>query len=233
MTTERMVLRAELFHESRHIVCHTTEVTPSSVCVRTDEALDVGATVRLRLSFPRLFAPVQVMAHVVSHAGGSGHGYLPGFVLDFAGEHERIAHLFRIHAALGEDAAPYRILVIEDSAVMRDVVHHTAQRFLNAFRVETHTTDQAAHALELIAYHNYDLALVDLYLPGALDGAHFVRELRARGNDLPVIGFSVGGPKARAAFLDAGADLFLDKPIMLRDVFGTLERLVVAARREL
>jgi hypothetical protein len=46
-----------------------------------------------------------------------------------------------------------------------------------------------------------------------------------------VIGFSVGGVVARDAFLSAGADMFLDKPVMMRDVFTTLERLVVKRGR--
>ena len=89
-------------------------------------------------------------------------------------------------------------------------------------------------AAYLVSYRlRFQGAQLDLFLPGALSGADLVRELRTRRVDLPVIGFSVGGTAARRAFLEAGADLFLDKPIALRDVFATLERLsVAAARRE-
>jgi DNA-binding response OmpR family regulator len=65
-----------------------------------------------------------------------------------------------------------------------------------------------------------------------MSGADLVRAIRQRGLDTPVIGFSIGGTKARTAFLDAGADMYLDKPVMLRDIFGTLKRLVHAARSE-
>lgn len=227
MPTDRMVLRAELFHDSRHIVAHTTKLSARSAFVRTDELLSLGADVELRLSFPRLFPPVAVNARVVSRDAGSGHGYWPGFELDFTAQHERIEHLLRAHdAACGTD---YRILVVEDSQTMRDVVQHNASRFSSGVRIEVTTSDTAEQALALIDQHAYDLAVVDLYLPGHLDGAALVRALRGRGVDLPVIGFSVGGSEARRAFLDAGADLFLDKPVILRDVFGTLEQLVLAA----
>lgn len=222
-----MVLRAELLHDSRHIVAHTTKLSARSVFVRTDELLSVGADVEVRLSFPRLFPMLAMTARVVSRDAGSGHGYWPGFELDFTAQHERIEHLLRAHEVT--DATDYRILVVEDSPTMRDVVQHNAARFSSGIRIDVMTSDTAEHALQLIGEQTYDLAVVDLYLSGQLDGAALVRELRGRGMDLPVIGFSIGGSEARRAFLDAGADLFLDKPVVLRDIFGTLERLVCAA----
>lgn len=227
---ERIVLRAELFHESRRIVAHTTEVGASSVFIRTEERVVLGAQVQLRLSFPRLFAPLQLTAQVTSRDAGSGHGYYPGFVLEFPTD-ERLARLQR----RSDEAPPTgscRMLLVEDSVVMRDIVEQAATAFSRTFQIRAETADSAESALELMTKESFDLAIVDLYLAGRLSGADLVRDLRARKLDLPVIGFSVGGTKARLAFLEAGADLFLDKPIMLRDVFTTLERLLVVARRD-
>jgi CheY-like chemotaxis protein len=228
---ERMVLRAELVHEGRCIVAHTTAVGASSVVVRTDERIALGDSVVLRLSFPRLFAPLQLTARISSRDAGSGHGYYAGFTLDFACE-ERLSRLLQ-----REDDVPaqgsFHILLVEDSPVMCDVVTQSAATFSRTFQITTTSADGAEAALDLVARESFDLAVVDLFLTGLRSGADLVRELRARNLDLPVLGFSVGGAKARVAFLEAGADLFLDKPIALRDVFATLERLsVVAARRE-
>jgi CheY-like chemotaxis protein len=228
MVTDRMFLRAELFHDSRRIVAHTTELSASSAFVRTDERIDLGALVELRLSFPRLLPPLQVAARVVSREPGSGHGYWPGFLLDFTTEHERLSQLLRPREAR-DATSPYRVLVVEDSATMRDVVQHNAARISSTFEIAITSTDTAERARELIAAATFDLAVIDLYLSGPLSGAGLVRELRARELDLPVIGFSIGGSEARRAFMEAGADLFLDKPVMLRDVFATLECLVRAA----
>jgi len=226
---ERMVLRAELLHESRRIIAHTTAVGPSSVFVRTDELIDLGAKVQLRLSFPRLFAPVQLSARVASREAGSGHGYYAGFMLAFASE-ERLSELQR-----REDDSPvtgsFRLLLVEDSAIMCSIVEQSAATFSPTFRIATMSADRAEAALTLIEREVFDLAVIDLFLAGTLNGAELVRELRKTQPDLPVIGFSVGGAKARTAFLGAGADLFLDKPIALRDVFATLERLSAAATR--
>jgi CheY-like chemotaxis protein len=226
---ERMVLRAELVHEGRCIVAHTTAVTESSVVVRTDERIALGDSVVLRLSFPRLFAPLQLTARVASRDAGSGHGYYAGFTLEFAAD-ERLSRLVQPDEDAPSQGA-FHILLVEDSPVMCDVVTQGAATFSRTFRITTTSAFGAEAALELIERERFDLAVVDLFLPGPLDGAGLVRDLRARKLDLPVIGVSIGGPKARHAFLDAGADLFLDKPIALRDVFATLERLSVAAAR--
>ena len=44
--------------------------------------------------------------------------------------------------------------------------------------------------------------------------------------DLPIIAVSAGGDAARRAALDAGANIFLDKPMRLRQVMETIQRLL-------
>jgi CheY-like chemotaxis protein/Tfp pilus assembly protein PilZ len=233
--SERMVLRAELVHQTRQIIAHTTELTQASVFVRTDEPLALGESVALRLSFPRLLAPLDLDARVVSIDPGLGHGYSAGVQLEFHAapdERDRLAWLLADVSTDVPRADVSRILVVEDSALMRDFIQLGADRFTRGnVRVVVDTADTAESALGVMRGHTYDLVLVDMYLPGAMDGAQLVRTLRTTEKDLPVIGFSVGGVVARDAFLSAGADLFLDKPVMMRDVFTTLERLVVKQGR--
>jgi DNA-binding response OmpR family regulator len=45
----------------------------------------------------------------------------------------------------------------------------------------------------------------------------------------PIVAISVGGRDAREATLSAGADVFVDKPLVFRDLFNTLR--IVAERR--
>lgn len=222
---QRIVLRAELVHERGCIVAHTTAVGARSVVVRTDERIAVGERVMLRLSFPRLFAPLHLTARVAARDAGSGHGYNTNFTLDFEAE-ERLSRL--VQAAGEVPAGSFHILLVEDSPVMCDIVAQSAATFSRTFQITTKSADSVESALALIEGDRFDLAVVDLYLAGERSGADLVRELRARQLDLPVIGVSIGGTTARLAFLDAGADLFLDKPIALRDVFATLERLSAA-----
>lgn len=235
--SERMVLRAELKLDARHIVAHTTELSPRSVFVRTDERLAIGDVVGLRLSFPRLLAPLELEGHVVATDPGLGHGYAAGVTIELVGAAEAQERLARLLDDLDtiETAASgtFRILVVEDSALMRDFIQLGAARFTRGtVQVQVDTVDAAEQALELDT-QGYELVLVDLYLPGPMNGAELVRTLRADQPDLPVIGFSVGGEVARNEFLSAGADLFLDKPVMVKDVFSTLERLTLMRARRI
>jgi two-component system, OmpR family, response regulator QseB len=172
-----------------------------------------------------------VTARVSSRAGGSGHGYWPGYALTLDEDNVQLSGLVS-EDVTDEILSPYRILVVEDSPTMRDVMQLHASQFSRLFPIEMVSCETADEARAHLQASRFDLAVVDLYLSGNGTGADLVRQLRAAGDATPVIGFSVGGADARRAFLDAGADLYLDKPIMLRDVFSTLRRLVRHARRQ-
>ena len=240
MICERMVLRADLSHDQREIVAHTTELTNDSVVIRTDEPLSLGDLVSLRLSFRQLLEPVQLAARVIAREPGSGFGYFPGVTLAFdtptTEQQERVARLIGAYEGERSGERPTcRVLVVEDSALMRDFVKLGTERFIDGrVQVMVDTVGTVEQALEMLEQHTYALALVDLYLPpGDTNGDGLVRIIRERGLDqLAVIGFSVGGAAARAAFLDAGADLFLDKPVMMKDLFTTVERLTLLNARK-
>ena len=239
MICERMVLRVDLSHAQREIVAHSTELTRESVVIRTDEPLSLGDLVSLRLSFRQLLAPVQLAARVIAREPGSGFGYFPGVTLAFdAPTSEQQEHLARLVGAYDDERRGERpvcrILLVEDSALMRDFVKIGTERFVDGrVQVVVDTVDSVEHALEMLETSTYALALVDLYLPGDMNGDGLVRTIRARGLDqLAVIGFSVGGAAARTAFLEAGADLYLDKPVMMKDLFTTVERLTLLNARK-
>jgi CheY-like chemotaxis protein len=239
MICERMVLRAELSHAKREIVAHTTELSRDTAVVRTDEVLEPGDAVSLRLSFRQLLPPVQLAAHVVARDPGAGFGYFPGLTLAFdAPGQEQRDHLARLVGALeehrGGDPPVCRVLVVEDSALMRDYVGIRAEQATDGgVRVVVDTADTVDRALALIEARSYALALIDLYLPGGPNGDTLVRTIRHRGfEQLAVIGCSVGGEPARLAFLDAGADFYLDKPVKVKDLFATVQRLTLLNARK-
>jgi len=231
MLCERMVLRAELSHDQREIVAHTTELKLDSVVVRTDEQLSPGDAVSLRLSFRQLLAPVELPARVVAIDPGSGLGFFPGVTLALDGlTAEQQAFVARLIGAVdeeGPDEPPVcRVLLVEDSQLMREHVETRAERVTDdSVRLIVDTADSVERALELLEANSYALALVDLYLPER-SGDTLVRTIRERGLDqLAVIGCSVGGASARDSFLEAGADLYLDKPVKVKDLLTTVQRL--------
>ena len=123
-----------------------------------------------------------------------------------------------------------RILLVEDDAVLRDVM----LRSLNdaGHRVDIATTmDEARHWWRV---QIYDSVLLDLNLPsskhelsGLGNGLAVLREARARGDRTPVLVLTARDRlEERIAGLDAGADDYMGKPFDLAEVEARLRALV-------
>jgi CheY-like chemotaxis protein len=123
-----------------------------------------------------------------------------------------------------------RVLVAEDNPFISDLVRqglsHSVRR-----RVEGQITfafDSALDGQEALAKLSgggFDLLICDMMMP-MIDGAEVIRHLRAsealRG--IKVLAMSAAGPEAEEKALEAGADFFLDKPIVL----NTLTEAIIA-----
>ena len=121
-----------------------------------------------------------------------------------------------------------RILVADDDADLREIVRLTLQR--DGYDViEAADGDQAvARALDSAP----SLILLDLLMPGT-DGFDACRRLKsdARTFGVPVIFISgQRDPRARAQVLQLGAEDYLDKPLIPRDLCWRV-RLVIQRRK--
>jgi CheY-like chemotaxis protein len=87
--------------------------------------------------------------------------------------------------------------------------------------------DNGQLALDRLRKAPPDLIIMDVYMP-VMDGAQFLRHVRSLDTEMriPVIALSAGGPAAREAALAAGADVYLDKPIRLAEVFKQATKLL-------
>jgi CheY-like chemotaxis protein len=236
MVFQPLLVRAEIEHAGRRVVAHTTALASRGAMVRTDLPLAIGAAVRVCLSFRNLFEPVAVDARVVATIPGAGHGYFPGVTLDL--DVDRSPTATSTIALLLEDPPRWppecRVLVVEDSEIMQECVIAAADRFAaTSTRTRVEAAASAEDALQLLGRRPFDFVLVDHYLAGAITGADFIREVRTHvAAELPMVGFSVGGAAVRDALLAAGADLFLEKPVMVRDLLWTGARLLGLQLRE-
>jgi CheY-like chemotaxis protein len=226
----RFVLRAELLRDGERVVSYAIDVSPRSVFVATDLQASVGSNVELRLSFPRILEPIQLDARIDELCDANGPGAPAGVRLAFEPNDRLDAVLAQ--AASAADLAPRecRILFVEDSDFIRDVFDYGLRAFFDARGA--YTVDHATSvddAWERLTTTAYDIVIVDYYLPAAT-GAELIERVRAdrRFAGLPVVAVSVGGRDAREATLAAGADLFLDKPLVFRDLFNTLRVMSVA-----
>ena len=115
------------------------------------------------------------------------------------------------------------ILIVEDQqdvqALLGVALRHPDRRLLSAFNGE--------QGLALARSERPDLILLDIMMPGDMDGLTMLRTLRADpgGGDVKVIVLSARTQqKDIAAAYAAGADEYLAKPFRLRELRETLAR---------
>lgn len=112
-------------------------------------------------------------------------------------------------------ANPFRILVVEDEPVIRELV----RSLLSESDCEVETAPHAADGLKLAKTQTYDLILLDVVLPPTgsiqLDGVAVCRMLRAdpRNAKTPIYMLTAKAKKADVEVaMKAGANGYIHKP---------------------
>jgi two-component system response regulator AtoC len=101
----------------------------------------------------------------------------------------------------------YRVLIVDDESESREVYGD----FLRKRGFEVETAADGAEALARLESSDFDVALVDLRMPG-MSGTQLIREIRARPHDPSIIVITAYGERAEAVdALNAGADYWFDK----------------------
>ncbi len=120
-----------------------------------------------------------------------------------------------------------RILLVEDDLRTAGFVRRGLVE--NGFVVEV--AADGGEGLDLARARAYDLAVIDIMLPG-MDGLSLLRELRAAGSRLPVIFLTARGEvEDRVGGLQAGADDYLVKPFAFSELLARI-RAVLRRRGE-
>jgi DNA-binding response OmpR family regulator/Tfp pilus assembly protein PilZ len=222
----RFIVRAEIRSSSdsstSSVISYGFDLTATSIFVVTEWHDAIGTPVSLRLSFPRILEPVDIAARISDIRVAGEPGEPGGIRLAF--EPGGGAARSRLSALLEQ--------VVDDSWLIRDMVAYgTAKFFDRPGALAVDHAEDAEQAWDKLAGSTYDLVIIDYFLPSE-DGASLISRLRrdARLARTPIVAISVGGRDAREATLSAGADVFVDKPLVFRDLFNTLRML--AERRE-
>ena len=113
-----------------------------------------------------------------------------------------------------------RILLAEDNPATQQLV----RSILEHAGCELVVAADGKEALDALAEGAYDLVLMDVQMP-EMDGLEATRRLRARGDTVPVIGFSAHlGERDIPECFAAGMDSFLRKPFRAEQLLGLLAR---------
>ena len=111
-----------------------------------------------------------------------------------------------------------RILIAEDEARLSSFL----EKGLRASGFATTTVADGNTAAVVASDDDFDLLILDLGLPGK-DGLQVLRELRGRGERLPVIVLTArGDPADRVAGLESGADDYLPKPFHFEELVARI-----------
>ncbi len=121
-----------------------------------------------------------------------------------------------------------RLLVVDDSKLMRDMVA-ACLRPLGSVAFEFAGT--GLEAIERLALSGFDLVVLDLNMPdvGGIEVIEFVRS-QDRLKTLPILVVTTRGDDAsKSRVLEAGASSFLPKPFAPQQILEEVKRLLPAA----
>src|SRR5471032_709160 len=125
--------------------------------------------------------------------------------------------------------AAMRVLLVEDEVKLAELVARGLREEGHAADIATQGTD----ALMLAEVDLYDVIVLDLMLPGGLDGFEVCRRLRGKGVWSPVLMLTAReAVEDRVTGLDAGADDYLTKPFAFDELLARLRALARRVPRE-
>ncbi len=118
-----------------------------------------------------------------------------------------------------QDVSKIRLLIVDDESEFRESLGQRLE--LRDFQV--HTVASAMEALDLCTTEQFDLALVDLKMPG-MDGQELLKNLKAKNRLLEVIILTGHGSMVSAVeCTKLGAFNYLPKPYMIDELLVVLK----------
>jgi uncharacterized protein (TIGR02266 family) len=221
---------------------YTENLSTGGTFVATNRELPIGTQIQLVLSFPGLLEPIAIQGTVRWTRGntvnngvispgdeaGAGIEFLPGPARD---QLAQVVNRIRTRDPKTVSRL-FRVLVVEDNKHVAQLIHDglkgsSRREFGGGVTFAVRNAEDGRQAVEMLRREAFDALIVDVYLP-VIDGARVIQTARTELGlaDLPIIAVSAGGDSARKSALDAGANIFLDKPMRLRQVIDTIQKLL-------
>lgn len=122
----------------------------------------------------------------------------------------------------GETSRSLRVLVVEDNLINQKVMIG----FLEYLGHSVTVIDDGAKALQAINANSFDVAMIDIQLPG-LSGTDLVTQVRETSTELPYLIAVTAHARSDGAsyYRKRGFDTYLGKPVTISAVSEVLEAL--------
>jgi uncharacterized protein (TIGR02266 family) len=213
----------------------TENLSSGGTFVATNRDLPIGTRVNLVLSFPGLLEAIAIEGTVRWKRHEAGTEGDAGAGIEFAPGPARDALAAVIDKVRTRDPKTvsrlFRVLVVEDNKHVAQLITEglrgSSRRDFGGVSFVFRSAEDGRAAVEILRREKFDALIIDVYLP-VVDGPKVISQARTELGltELPIIAVSAGGDSARRAALDAGANIFLDKPMRLRQVIDTMQRLL-------
>jgi uncharacterized protein (TIGR02266 family) len=239
-----VVLKVEYTRAADLLSDYVTDLGEGGLFIRTDAPFLPGRTIGLALSFPGLVRPILLEGIVRWRRPASKEHPHPGvgveLVFDDPATRAQIRDLVARArgrkvvdepGSSGVRARPFRLLIVEDNRLLQDLLHFGVRKLHREMAAGEELLVSAAYtagdAWKILQSEAVDVVIADHFLPG-VTGSTLVRRMRTdeRLATVPVLMMSVGGAATREEALAAGADVYLDKPVMMKQLLGTLRMLL-------
>jgi len=118
-----------------------------------------------------------------------------------------------------------RILIVEDSPTMRQLLVFALRRLKNVEIVEA---QDGMDGLRKVSSDHFDIALIDINMP-VMDGLKLIRLMRSEETlkDIPIVVITTeGANEDRERALGLGANEYLTKPIQANRVLSVVKGLM-------
>jgi two-component system chemotaxis response regulator CheY len=119
----------------------------------------------------------------------------------------------------------HRILIVEDSPTMRQLLGFALKRLKGAELVEA---QDGMDGLRKVTSDHFDLALIDINMP-VMDGLKLISLIRREESlkEMPIVVITTEGAKEdRERALSLGADEYLTKPIQANRVLSVAKSML-------
>lgn len=133
------------------------------------------------------------------------------------------------HFSPGQELQALRVLIVDDNATNRDILHHQ----LESWGIRNNSAPSGTHALQLLYKamvwrDPFDLAILDMHMP-EMDGIELAKLIKADEALAPtrlVMLTSAGQYGNAEAARAAGIEAYLSKPVRQSDLYNCLASLV-------